>query len=214
MTALHFEALTDSGRALFPALATFSDDFYLAGGTALALQLGHRISVDFDLFSPEPIKKTLLARVEKDFAHASLTPMVATSRELTVPVSGVTCSFVHYPFRVQNPFSLKMPLRILSAEELLATKAYTIGRRGSLKDYVDLWVGIDARVATLADVVALADKKYADAFNDRLFLEQLLYLDDVADEPLMMLGRPQASTKELRDFFSRRIREYSIGKAR
>src|SRR5487761_2412075 len=100
---LHLEALTDSGKTLFPKLAAFKDDFYLAGGTALALQLGHRVSVDFDLFSSEPIKKTMLARVEDELAKESVTPMVATNRELTVMVKGVKCTFLHYPFAVLLP---------------------------------------------------------------------------------------------------------------
>jgi hypothetical protein len=136
--------------------------------------------------------------------------MVATSRELSMIVSGVKCTFLHYPFRVVHPFAVDVPLPILSAKELLATKAYTIGRRGSLKDYVDLWSGIDAGVATLADVVELADQKYGDVFNDRLFLEQLLYLDDVADEALVMRMHLQPSKSELQQFFSERIRELSI----
>lgn len=209
MTALRLDALADAGKALFPKLSAFKDDFYLAGGTALALQLGHRVSIDFDLFSPEPIKKTLLARVE-DVAGIPLAPMVATSRELTVMISGVKCTFLHYPFPVRLPFSAGAPVSLLAPKELLAMKAYTIGRRGAIKDYVDLWAGISEQVATLAEIIAFANEKYADAFNDRLFLEQLLYLDDVADEVLMMLGRAQPNKQELHAFFSDRIRKLSL----
>lgn len=210
MNSLHTETLTDSGKELFSKLAVFKDDFYLAGGTALALQLGHRVSVDFDFFSPEPIKKTLLSRVEDDFAKASLAPIVATSRELTVMVSGVKCTFLHYPFPVQLPFFVDTPIQFLSAKELLATKAYTIGRRGSLKDYVDLWAGLSGNISTLSEIIMLADQKYADAFNDRLFLEQLLYLDDVADEDLIMLTHVQPSKQELQGFFRECIKEISV----
>ncbi len=49
---MHTEALTEKGQHLLPTLLTFTG-FYLAGGTALALQIGHRVSVDFDFFSPE-----------------------------------------------------------------------------------------------------------------------------------------------------------------
>ena len=64
---MHSEALTEEGLRLFPALTAF-DDFYLAGGTALALQIGHRLSVDFDLFCEGPIDRTLLSKVKKVFA--------------------------------------------------------------------------------------------------------------------------------------------------
>lgn len=210
MMPLHLESLTDSGKVLFPKLAAFKEDFYLAGGTALALSLGYRISADFDLFSANPVKKTLLMQIENEFAEGPVAPMIATSRELTVMVSGVKCTFLHYPFQVLYPFSIDTPIRILSARELLATKAYTIGRRGSLKDYIDLWAGIKAGVATLPEIIEIADQKYIDAFNDRLFLEQLLYLDDVADEILLMRECAQPSKKELRKFFSDLIRKLPV----
>lgn len=138
MIALRLDALADAGKALFPKLSAFKDDFYLAGGTALA------------------------------------------------------------------------PVSLLAPKELLAMKAYTIGRRGAIKDYVDLWAGISEQVATLAEIIAFANVKYEDAFNDRLFLEQLLYLDDVADEDLTMLGRTQPTKQELHVFFSDRIKKLSV----
>lgn len=106
--------------------------------------------------------------------------------------------------------SIETPLSILSPRELLVTKAYTIGRRGSLKDYIDFWVGIETGVTTLDEVLRLAGQKYGEVFNDRLFLEQLLYLDDVADETLLLLGRMQPTKKELQDFFSGLIQELSL----
>ena len=67
---MHTEALTEEGLKLFPALTAF-DDFYLAGGTALALQIGHRVSVDFDLFCDHVIDHAFLTRVTKVFAGDS-----------------------------------------------------------------------------------------------------------------------------------------------
>ena len=72
---MHTEALTEEGLRVFPALASFGD-FYLAGGTALALQIGHRISVDFDLFSHEPIDRTLLSKVQTVFADFPAEPAI------------------------------------------------------------------------------------------------------------------------------------------
>ncbi len=71
---IHLEALTSEAKPLFPKLSFFTG-FYLAGGTSIALQLGHRISVDFDMFSPEPIAAKLLTKAEQVFRQA-LTPTV------------------------------------------------------------------------------------------------------------------------------------------
>ena len=203
---LHLETLTPEAKEFFPHLAAFASDFYLAGGTALALQIGHRISVDFDLFSPEPIKRTLLEKVE-NYAKDRVEVFVNDSRELTVLSHGVKHTFLHYPFPVVLPFETNEPLDLLCAKEILVTKAYTIGRRGALKDYINLFIGLTTQTTTLEEVMRLAREKYAEAFNDRLFLEQLLYLDDTAPDAMRMLGRVTPTKQEIIDFFSSKIKE-------
>ena len=207
---LHLEALTEEAKKLFPRLSAFRENFYLAGGTALALQTGHRVSVDFDLFSPDPIKKTLLAHVESAYEGMSMEVLVNNSRELTLLIQGVKHTFLHYPFPVILPFEKNDVLPFLSAREILATKAYTIGRRGAFKDYVDLYVGIRSGIRSLQEVITLAQEKYNDAFNDRLFLEQTVYLDDVTEDAVIMLGRPVPTKQNLTDFFSGEIRKISL----
>jgi hypothetical protein len=65
---MHREVLTEPAAPLFP-LSRFRG-FYLAGGTALALQISHRVSVDFDLFCDHAISRTLLERVQRLLAGA------------------------------------------------------------------------------------------------------------------------------------------------
>ena len=80
---MHTEALTEHSKKLFPQLAQFQG-FDLAGGTALALQIGHRISVDFDFFSEREIEKSLGEKVKKIFAGYSVSVSVNDPGELTV----------------------------------------------------------------------------------------------------------------------------------
>ena len=100
---------------------------------------------------------------------------------------------------------MREPVDLLSAKEILATKAYSIGRRGSFKDYVDLYVGLRESVASLGEIIELAKRKYEDAFNDRLFLEQLLYLDDVDEITLLMRSGQQPTKQLILDFFTKAI---------
>lgn len=196
------EVLTGKASALFPKLARFRTDFYLAGGTALALQIKHRVSVDFDLFSDDTIPKRLLREVDEVFAGNDREVMVNNADELTVGIAGVKLTFLHYPFPPYLPLRNDEPIPLLSIKEILATKAYTLGRRGEFKDYVDLYAGLKGRYATLPEIIDLARRKYKDAFNDRLFLEQLLYLDDVPEAPIVFLGKPES-----RDDIQRYLRE-------
>lgn len=186
----HLEVLTPEGTKILPNLSRFKG-LYLAGGTALALQLGHRISVDFDLFSSEEIPKALLKRVATVFSHASVHPMVNNSEELTVSINGVKVTFLYYPFPLVTGLVSMDNLSAASVQEIAAMKAYTIGRRAVYKDYVDIYTILSGSSDTtnLETIISLANKKYGDQFNDRLFLEQLVSLEDVAEEPIQFLGK-------------------------
>jgi hypothetical protein len=100
---MHTEALTKEGLQLFPALVAF-DDFYLAGGTALALQIGHRHSVDFDLFSNDPIDQTLLTKVGRVFPSFPVQPVINNRDQLTAFIGSVKLTFLSYPFPLIEPF--------------------------------------------------------------------------------------------------------------
>jgi len=203
---MHTEALTEEGLHLLPALHAF-EDFYLAGGTALALQIGHRVSIDFDFFSPEPISRSLFAKVEQVFAPAplTLTPLVNNPDQLTLLVGDVKLTFLSYPFPLIEPLISVDGLSLLSVKEIGATKAYTIGRRGTYKDYVDLYFVLAERHAELAEIIALAERKFDWAFNSRLFAEQLLFLDDIQDYQVDFLKAPVVP-EDITAFFKEKIR--------
>lgn len=198
---MHPEALTKDGARLLPKLKKFGG-FYLAGGTALALQIGHRVSVDFDLFGESDILKEFLAKVEKVFSdpREKISPLINNADELTVLISGVKITFLKYSFPVLNEFVDFGDLRMLDVPELAATKAYTIGRRGSFKDYADLFFVLSGGYTDLNKIIGLAEKKYGQEFNSRLFLEQLVYLDDVEEIVLNFLGEP-VGKKQMEEYF-------------
>ena len=59
--------------------------------------------------------------------------------ELTVFINGVKITFLRYPFSLQNKLIDYNGIKLMNAKEIAATKAYTVGRRGTIKDYVDLY---------------------------------------------------------------------------
>ena len=100
---MHREVLTKRAAELFGSLSRFPG-FYLAGGTALALQIGHRVSVDFDLFSDKEIERSLLPHVQRVFSDgASIAPLINNPDELTVLVDDVKITFLKYPFPTFDP---------------------------------------------------------------------------------------------------------------
>ena len=202
---MYQEALTDKGKEIFPFLAEFKD-FYLAGGTAVALFLGHRISVDFDLFTEKEIDKNLLNQVQKVFQDKEIIVSINNPDELTVFIEEVKVTFLRYPFPRLEELVEMGGLKVLSLKELAVTKAYTIGRRGSLKDYVDLYFILESKIGSLEEIIDSAIRKYSGEFNSRLFLEQLIYLDDIAETEILFLTDCQPARLELGNFFAEKIK--------
>jgi hypothetical protein len=205
---MHNEALTKTGEKVFPLLAQFPG-FYLAGGTALAIQIGHRVSLDFDMFTGEPIKKTFLRLVESVFEPHQIKPVVNNRGELTVFTDDVKITFLQYPFPLLLPLANVGNLPVLSVPEIAVTKAYTLGRRGAYKDYVDLYFCLAERLVTLEQIIELAAKKYGDAFSDRLFLEQLVYWEDIEETGILFL-KPKVVKSELIRFFESSIKRIHL----
>ncbi len=205
---MHPEALNEESLKLSPFFRHFSD-FYLAGGTALALQIGHRISVDFDFFTQKEIPKNLSDKLKKDFSQYQVNISVDNPEELTVFVSGIKITFVKYPFPVIQPLVDYEGIKLLKIEEIGATKAYVIGRRGDFKDYVDLYYILSENYSSLEKIINLAEIKYESEFNSRLFLEQLVYLEDVEEARLVFLKRPVIK-KELGQFFSEAVKSIRL----
>ena len=205
---MHLEAIPKENKSVFLSLANFSD-FYLAGGTALALQIGHRISVDFDLFSDQDISEDLLLKVKNTFQDDKVIVSVNNPDELTVFVNQTKLTFLKYPFSVISDFSAYQNLKLLNIKEIAAAKAYTIGRRGAYKDYIDLYYIILNQFSNLEEIIEIAEKKYKDEFNSRLFLEQLIYLDDITDEKIIFL-KDKIDKDSLKIFFEERIKEIKL----
>ena len=115
-------------------------DGWMAGGTAIALLLGHRKSFDFDIFFTHPISQKLLVSINQSFKSRSLHPVVDTKDELSVIVDDqIKITFLFFPFTPLHPAIPLNGIPLYSFEDQASNKAYTIGRRAEWKDYVDLY---------------------------------------------------------------------------
>lgn len=205
---MHPEALNEKGKNIFPSLKNFSG-FYLAGGTALALQIGHRISIDFDFFSDKYISDNLFDKARKFFSDKKIILSVNNKNELTFFADGVKITFVYYPFPVINSFIEYENVMMLEVKEIAATKLYSIGRRGIFKDYIDLYFVLSENHASLEEIIGLAEKKYGNEFNARLSLEQMVYLDDLEETELLFL-KGKIGKQEIEKFFEQEIKKIKI----
>ncbi len=173
---LHKEILSAVQGELFPFVASFCPRFGLYGGTAVALHIGHRESVDFDLFSNEEVSVDAIRKklVQVD-PHFSV--MVKNEDEYTVVVKGVKITFLCYPF----PLDFSEHDEGLWLPDLLtlgAMKAYTLSRRSKWKDYVDLYF-ILSRYYSLEELSKKAETLFGNEFNEKVFRSALSYFDDI-----------------------------------
>lgn len=155
-----------------------SKDFYLAGGTALALQLGHRKSIDFDMFTykkfdNEDIYKELL---RLDIKKTDLKVIIDQLDEYTLLIKGVKFTFLRYPFVIKDIIKLDN-LSLAKPLTIGAMKAYALGRRGKWKDYVDLYILLQK--FSLNKLINKTDSIFEDLFSEKLFRQQLCYFEDI-----------------------------------
>ncbi len=130
--------LEDGQKKLLPLVGRFFADFYLAGGTAIALQLGHRRSIDFDLFTPRAISQPKIRKIIIKNNHIDRV-IIDEKDEYTLIVDGIKLTFLHYPFNIKPSKKFDGYIQLPDLSTLAAMKAYALGRRAKWKDYVDLY---------------------------------------------------------------------------
>ena len=174
---MHSEILNDKQMQLLPLMAQFRREYYLVGGTAIALFIGHRRSIDFDLFKPSAInhKRNLDKISASSFGHV-ITRRV--SEQMNLIVNDVKLTFFQYPFPIEPTAKFETYFRLPSLLQLAAMKAYALGRRSKWKDYVDLYFLLRDHF-TIADITACASEVFGELFSEKMFRSQLCYFDDI-----------------------------------
>lgn len=168
--------LTKEQQDLLPLISSFSSQFYLVGGTALALQLGHRRSIDFDLFSEKDFKNDLI--IKKINQHYPISETYINSKnELTVEVNQVKMTWYNFPFVVPHEVDWEKIINLPDVLTIAAMKIYALGQRAKWKDYVDLYFIFQKY--SLAEIVNWAEKLFVNQINERLLREQLDYFADI-----------------------------------
>ena len=175
------------------------EDFYLAGGTGLALQFGHRRSIDLDLFR------------ESEFASAGLRDRLrgleALRKLATSPgtvhlqLHGVKVSFLHYPYPLLFPLRQCDHIAVADPRDIACMKLDAIANRGSRRDFVDLCLA--AKTYGLREIFDWFAIKYASVSYSRTHLfKALTYFEDAEQEPMPDMLVPLEWTDVKQNFLS------------
>ena len=177
MLKLHKEILTKEQAKLLPIISDFSKEFGLVGGTAIALYIGHRESIDFDIFS---LKKFGNLQVKNKINRQKKIDNIIVNKlgEFTVLISGTKITFFHYPFKIRFSKNFDNIIKMPDLLTLAAMKAYALGMRAKWKDYVDLYF-IMKDFHSIQEIVKKAKEIFKNEFNQRMFRTQLSFFEDI-----------------------------------
>jgi hypothetical protein len=195
-------------RVLWPKLKEVPRHFVLYGGTALALRLEHRISVDFDFFSSQPFVPVQLRGTMNFLATAE----VLQTEPNTLTVSAPCPEPVKISFfggltlgRVREPeWSEDGVIQVASLLDVAACKMAVVQERAEAKDYLDVHAILKSGV-TLPDMLGAAQAVYGEQFNAMVTLKALSYFKDgnlanLPDVVKKTLRDAAADVKEISDF--------------
>lgn len=204
---LHWDILDQKRKDLLPLLKSFKKDFYLAGGTALALQLGHRDSIDFDFFTSKSFStENLFRQVELIFTKHQLTKTQEEKDTLTIVVDDkIKISFFSYPYSLINPLLDEENFQMASLEDVGAMKLSAITSRSILKDYVDLYFILHQ--IELDTLLAVTKKKFP-TIDVNPILKSLVYFEDIQEEPILFKHNNDTSLGTIRSYLDNKVKNY------
>lgn len=205
---LHLNILPRATQRAFLVSSEFEflleDTWYLAGGTALALQVGHRVSVDLDFFLPKT-KFDETALECQLLATKKWTSSFRASGTVYGVLDKAKMSFIAYPFFRPSKKRLACgKIRLLLPEDIAVMKIIAISQRGRKRDFLDLYWYCKHQEC-LVDVIYRSLKQYPGQENNlNHILRSLVYFDDAESDPMpqtyFVIGWP-----EIKTFFRREV---------
>lgn len=154
--------------------------FYLAGGTALALQLGHRTSMDFDFYTDQEFNSQELWN-EFSSRFTNLAASRIEPETLLARVEGVEVSFFRYPYNLLKPVTEFETIDLAAIEDIAAMKIVAVVQRGTRRDFVDIFYLLQRY--GIKDLLDWTTKKYP-GYQQMLILKALIYFEDAEEENL------------------------------
>lgn len=206
MSRFYFEIFNKTREEVFRKLSGFKKIGILSGGTAISLQLGGRFSYDFDVFASKPIPQKLLIEIIEVFGK-NIQKIADSPSELSfLTPKKVKVSFIHFPFPHLHPPVKTKSIFLFDLKDLASNKAYVIGRRGEYRDYVDIFFLLKSGLE-LRKIVSEAKKRFGGAFSERLFLEQLVYFEDLKDFEIDFL-KEEYTPRQILEYLQSEVRNY------
>ena len=209
---LHFSILDDKRREILPLFQNFSDDgFYLAGGTGLAIQIGHRDSVDFDFFKEGDFDTSfLIEKINEIFVSHKVSIIQQEKNTVSCLIDeSIQISFFGYRHSLLYPLIKSDYFNIASIIDIGCMKLSAITSRHLEKDYIDLYF-ILQRIS-ISELLENFIKKYTN-IDRTLILKSLVYFDDIVEEPILFKENNNVSLEKIKNFLQKTVKEHLLVK--
>lgn len=203
---MHYEILNKKRKNILPLLAELQDDFYLAGGTALALHLGHRESADLDFFTQKDIDTAKLTEKLKEiFKNYKFTKIQEEKNTLSVLIEReIKLSFFTYKYPLLKKLHKEKYLTLASLKDIGCMKLSAILSRSSNKDYIDIYYILhELKLKTLLES---AQQKFPE-IDPNLVLKSLVYFEDMEEEPINFQSNKEVDLEEVKDLLTKKAKK-------
>jgi hypothetical protein len=179
--------------------------FHLAGGTGLALQIGHRKSFDLDFFTYEDFSPEELSSIIKRHNISSEGEM-RSHGTLHCILEGIKSSFIFYDGLLIFPLLEFNALNIADWRDIVAEKLRTVSDRGQKKDFYDLYFGIQK--LGIENIAELSVRKFGKRVNYFHLLKGITYFEDADKNPEPMLLDKTVTWEEVKNFFTTHVKDF------
>lgn len=196
---MHLNILNQNQKDLLPFISLFKREYYLVGGTAIALHIGHRESIDFDLFKLSGLRKN---DIYKKIASSKIGYKFAYENyeQLNLIIHQVKFTFFSFPHKIPLHSEIKGVIKMPDLLTLAAMKAFALGRRAKWKDYVDLYFILKWHYS-LKEIAQQAKLIFGEMFSEKLFKMQLGYFNGINyDEEVTYLIANPPTEHEIQSF--------------
>lgn len=200
----YFEILPEDTKQTFSLLSNSSliKSFYLAGGTALALQIGHRISQDLDFFTSENFDESVLIQKIPDIGDFQLEKK--SDQTIIGILNNTKISFIGYKYPFLAPFKNILNMNVADIIDIACMKIDTISSRGAKRDFIDVFFVVK-EIIPLREILKLFEKKYASInYNMMHIKKSLVFFDDAESDSMPQMLKP-INWKEVKSFFEEEV---------
>jgi len=181
-------------------------EFYMAGGTALALQIGHRISIDFDFFCETDINIDRLKDNIRDTGEMEIFDEMKNT--LHCQLNKVKVSFISYKYPLLKILPKRKYILLSDISDIACMKLSAISSRGNKKDFIDLFYLL--KYFSIENMLDDFQKKFGDdSLNSYQIMKSLVYFDDAEDQPMPVM-KNKIKWDLIKEEMIRIVRAYKI----